>query len=108
MLEIQSIIHHQLGRDAAFTRIHELVATLSERFPQQVHQVHLQLHHQKIQVRFAAYGYMVGVQTEVTETDIIVHTELPESANKFQAKIVDAIVDRLESALAPSVTGQAA
>ncbi|MEZ6137206.1 MAG: polyhydroxyalkanoic acid system family protein [Pirellulaceae bacterium] len=104
MLAIESQIPHQLGRSVAAERMHELVASLSQRFPQQVHQVQLHLDEHRVDVSFAAYGYKVEWEAEINETCIILHGRIPDSAKPFRNKIEQAILARVEATLLPNQT----
>lgn len=99
MIEINSEIQHSLGQDAAVQRMHQLVASLSQRFPQQVHQVRLHLRDHRIDVSFAAYGYVVQWQAEIYDDQVSLRGKIPDSARKFRSKIEQSIVARVEDCL---------
>lgn len=101
MLAIESQIPHTLGREAAIERVHQLVATLSQRFPQQVHQIELHLRDDRVDVSFAAYGYVVHWEAEVNADCVILHGKIPDAARPFRNKIEQAIVARIEADLLP-------
>ena len=102
MITIQSNVQHSLGQEAAVERIHQLVASLSERFPQQVHQVQLHLNEHCVDVDFAAYGYQVSWHAEIYDDQISLTGQIPKSAKKFEQKIEEAIVTRIEETLLPT------
>ena len=102
MITIQSNVQHSLGQEAAVERIHQLVASLSERFPQQVHQVQLHLNEHCVDVDFAAYGYQVSWHAEIYDDQISLTGQIPKSAKKFEQKIEEAIVTRSEETLLPT------
>lgn len=104
MIPIESQVAHSLGRDVAVERIHQLVATLSQRFPQQVHQVQSDLHEQRVDVSFAAYGYMVRWQAEIHEATVVLHGQIPDAAKPFKNKIEQAILARVEDTLMPTIS----
>lgn len=108
MIEIESSIQHSLGQEAAVQRMHQLVATLTESFPHQVHQVKLHLRDHWIDVSFAAYGYLVQWKAEVYDDQVVLHGRIPDSASKFKRKIEQAILARVEPALALSMRRRAA
>jgi Putative polyhydroxyalkanoic acid system protein (PHA_gran_rgn) len=99
MLEISTLVSHALGRKAALDRIHQMVDFLTERFPQQVHQVASQWNDNRLSIRFAAYGYLVHWEVIVREGDVCLKGEIPDSARAFRSKIEQTIVDRLETVL---------
>jgi hypothetical protein len=101
MIVIESQVAHQLGRIGAVKRVREFVGSLPQRFPQQVHQVTMQVHDDYVEVRFAAYGYMVQWKAEVKESCIVLHGLIPDSARKFQDKMMQTVVDRVSEALQP-------
>lgn len=102
MIPIESQVAHSLGREAAVERMHQMVASLSERFPQQVHQIQLDLQEQRIDVSFAAYGYMVQWQADIDEEAVILHGKIPDSARPYKNKIEQAILARVEETLMPA------
>lgn len=79
-----------------------MVATLTQRFPQQVHQVSLHMKDHRIDVSFAAYGYLVSWRAEVYDDQVSLMGFIPESARSFQGKMEQAVVSRLEAALTPN------
>ena len=101
MIQIETSVPHQLGKTVATNRIQNLVGTLSQRFPQQVHQVQLRLSEHHVDVSFAAYGYMVQWQADIAEDRILLHGSIPDTAKQFQHKIEQAIVARVEDSLSP-------
>jgi hypothetical protein len=108
MIEIQSSVQHSLGQEEALARVHQLVATLTQRFPQQVHQVQLHMKDHRVNVSFAAYGYVVSWHAEIFDDQISLLGQIPESARKFQTKIEQAILMRLEESLRPGRRSQVA
>lgn len=103
MIEIHSTIQHCLGQEEAIARIHQMVATLTQRFPQQVHQVNLHMKDHRVDVSFAAYGYLVSWRAEVYDDQVSLLGLIPESAKKFQGKMEQAVVSRLEMTLQTSI-----
>ena len=99
MIEIHSQISHQLGQSAAVHRMHELVGSLPQRFPQQVHQVKLLVQDHSVEVSFAAYGYLVHWKADVQEDCILLQGKIPDSAKKFKNKMEQTIVNRVATAL---------
>ncbi len=108
MIEIEAEISHALGQQAALERMHHLVASLNQRFRQQVHRVQMNIKDQRLDVSFAAYGYVVHWEAEVYDDHISLLGRIPESASKFRRKIEEAVVDRVETALLPLDYGRAA
>ncbi|MCC7334105.1 MAG: polyhydroxyalkanoic acid system family protein [Pirellulaceae bacterium] len=108
MIEIESSIQHSLGQELAVQRMHQLVASLTERFPSQVHQVRLHLKDHWIDVSFAAYGYLVHWKAEVYDDQVALHGRIPDSASKFKRKIEEAILSRVEPALVMGASRRAA
>lgn len=102
MIAIESRISHGLGQQAAVERIHQLAASLSQRFPQQVHQVQLQLQEHCVDVSFAAYGYVVAWQAEIQDEAVVLHGKIPDAARPFKNKIEQAITARVEATLGSS------
>lgn len=102
MIEIESAIQHSLGQEEAVARIHQMVASLSQRFPQQVHQVQLSLKDNCANVTFAAYGYVVTWRAEIYDDQVSLYGRIPDSAKKFERKIEQAIVSRVEATLVPT------
>lgn len=102
MIEIESSVSHQLGKTGAVKRIREFVGSLPQRFPQQVHQVSMQAHDNAVEVRFAAYGYIIQWKAEVYDTCIVLHGLIPDAARKFQHKMMQTVVDRLTDAVRPA------
>ena len=100
MIEIKSSVQHCLGQTEAVNRIHQMVAGLTQRFPQQVHQVQLHLIEHRVDVKFAAYGYIVQWHAEIYDDQVSLTGQIPDSAKRFRAKIADAILSRVESTLA--------
>lgn len=103
MIEIESQVPHQLGRSNAVKRVREFVGSLPQRFPQQVHQVTMQIREDSVEVRFAAYGYIVEWKAEVRETCIVLHGLIPDSARKFQNKMLQTVVDRISEVVQPAI-----
>ncbi len=101
MREIQASVQHCLGQEEAIIRIHQLVASLTQRFPQQVHQVSLHMQDHRFDVSFAAYGYLVSWRAEVYDDQVSLLGLIPESAQKFARKMEQTVVSRLEEALTP-------
>ena len=99
MVEINSIVPHKLGRVDALDRMHQMVDSLGQRFPQQVHQVRSSWHDNKLNIRFAAYGYLVQWEAVVLEEQVSLLGQIPDTARVFKGKIEQAIVSRLESVL---------
>ncbi len=108
MIEIHTKVPHCLGQDEAVVRIQQMVASLSQRFPQQVHQVQLHLKDHRVEVGFAAYGYVVSWSAEIYDDEVHLMGRIPNSAKKFRAKIEQAIVSRVEATLLPSSLPRAA
>lgn len=105
MIEINTAVQHCLGQEEAIARIHQMVASLTQRFPQQVHQVNLHMKDHRFDVSFAAYGYLVSWRAEVYDDQVSLMGHIPESASKFKSKMEQAVVTRLEEALQlPSVS----
>ncbi len=101
MIHIESQIKHHLGQQAALERMHQLVASLSQRFPQQVHQIKLCFRDHKVDVNFAAYGYVVHWQAEIEEERVLLHGQIPDAARPFRNKIEQSILARVEDSLLP-------
>lgn len=99
MIEIQSAVQHSLGQEVATARMHDLVTSLSQRFPQQVHQIQLHLRDSRVDVSFAAYGYVVSWQADIYDDEVKLKGKIPDSAKKFQAKIEESIIARVEATL---------
>lgn len=99
MVEINTTVPHNLGRVDALERMHQLIDSLGERFPQQVHQVRSSWHDNKLNIRFAAYGYLVQWEAIVQEKQISLLGQIPDTARVFKAKIEETIVSRIESVL---------
>jgi Putative polyhydroxyalkanoic acid system protein (PHA_gran_rgn) len=99
MLEISTCVAHNLGRVSALKRIHQMVDSLTERFPQQVHQVSSVWDNNRLNIRFAAYGYLVQWEAVVREDDVSLKGQIPDAARVFKCKIEQAIVARLETVL---------
>lgn len=99
MVEINTIVPHKLGRVDALDRIHQMVDTLGQRFPQQVHQVRSSWRDNKLNIRFAAYGYLVQWEAVVLEEQVSLLGQIPDAARVFKGKIEQAIVARLETVL---------
>lgn len=110
MIEIQSAVQHQLNQQEATCRIHRMVASLTELFPQQVHQISLMMKDHRFEVSFAAYGYLVSWRAEVLDDQVALIGWIPDSAKKFEDKMEQAIVSRIEAALqsAPEQTTERA
>lgn len=108
MIEIESTIQHSLGQELAVQRMHQLVASLTQRFPQQVHQVQLHLKDHWIDVSFAAYGYVVRWKAEIYDDQVTLTGYLPDSARKFQRKIEQSIMQRVEAMLVMTYRRRAA
>ncbi len=103
MIPIETKVPHGLGQAAALERMHELVASLTERYPQQVHQVQLSLRANHISVRFAAYGYIVEWEADIEADGILLAGRIPDSAKPYRNKIEQAITARVEAALLDEV-----
>ena len=103
MIEIHSSVQHSLGQQEAIARIHQLVASMTQRFPQQVHRVELLMQDHQVDVSFAAYGYIVSWKAEVYDDEVSLTGELPDSARKFQGKMEQAVISRIETALAITI-----
>ncbi len=99
MVEINTLVTHRLGRASALDRIHQMVDSLSQRFPQQVHQVRSTWDDNKLNIRFAAYGYLVQWEAVILEEEIALLGQIPDAARVFKGKIEQAIVSRIESVL---------
>ena len=99
MVEINTLVSHRLGRIAALDRMHQMVDSLSQRFPQQVHQVRSSWQDNKLNIRFAAYGYLVQWEAVVLEEQVLLVGQIPDAARVFKGKIEQAIVARLETVL---------
>ncbi len=107
MVEIHTLVSHRLGRIAALERMHQMADSLSQRFPQQVHQVSSTWNGNKLNIRFAAYGFLVQWEAIVQEQQIALLGQIPDAARAFKSKIEQAIVSRLEVVLNESVGVQA-
>jgi hypothetical protein len=103
MIEIESQVTHQLGQQSAIKRVREFVGSLPQRFPEQVHQVSMHVHDESVEVQFAAYGYIVQWKAEVLESCVLLHGRIPDSASKFQNKMLATVFDRLSQALQPTI-----
>ena len=101
MIEINTAVQHCLGQKEAIARIHQMVATLTQRFPSQVHQVNLHMKDHRFDVSFAAYGYLVSWRAEVFDDQVSLLGLIPESAKQFKGKMEQTIVSRLEETLTP-------
>lgn len=101
MIELESSVSHQLGRVGAVKRIQEFVGSLPQRFPEQVHQVTMQAYENAVEVRFAAYGYVLQWKAEVYDTCIVLHGTIPDAARKFKEKMMQTVVDRISDAVRP-------
>lgn len=101
MIEINTSVQHCLGQEEALTRIQLMVANLTQTFPQQVHQVNLHMKDHRVDVSFAAYGYLVSWRAEVYDDQISLLGLIPETAKPFQNKMEQAVVSRLEATLCP-------
>ena len=99
MVEINTIVTHNLGRVNALDRMHQMVDSLGQRFPQQVHQVRSSWNDNKLNIRFAAYGYLVQWEAIVLEEQVSLLGQIPDTARVFKGKIEQAIVSRIESVL---------
>jgi hypothetical protein len=108
VIEIESTIQHSLGQELAVQRMHQLVASLTQRFPQQVHQVQLHLKDHWVHVSFAAYGYVVQWKAEIYDDQVTLTGQIPDSANKFRRKIEQAILERVEAVLVMDICRRAA
>jgi hypothetical protein len=102
MVEIITLVSHRLGRVDALDRMHQMVDSLGQRFPQQVHQVRSSWRDNKLNIRFAAYGYLVQWEAVVLEEQVSLHGQIPDAARVFKGKIEQAIVSRLETVLSES------
>ncbi len=103
MIELESSVTHQLGKVGAVKRIQEFVGSLPQRFPEQVHQVSMLAHDNAVEVRFAAYGYILQWKAEVYDTCIVLHGWIPDAARKFKDKMMQTVEDRIAEAVRPSV-----
>lgn len=103
MIEIESSVNHQLGRSGAVKRVQEFIGSLPQKFPQQVHQVSMQSNDNAVEVRFAAYGYVIQWKAEVFDTCIVLHGLIPDAARKFKNKMLQTVVDRLSEAVRPAI-----
>lgn len=101
MIEINTAVQHCLGQKEAIARIHQMVASLTQRFPQQVHQVNLHMKDHRFDVSFAAYGYLVTWRAEVFDDQVSLMGHIPESAQQFRGKMERTVVSRIEEALVP-------
>lgn len=102
MIRIESEIQHCLGQEEATSRMRQLLANLSERFPEQVHQVKIHLSGDQAEVSFAAYGYVVTYRAEIYDDQVLLVGTIPDSAKKFESKISEAILSRVEATLMPA------
>lgn len=103
MIKLESKVQHQLGRTGGVKRIQEFVGSLPQLFPQQVHQVSMNAHDNAVEVRFAAYGYVVEWKAEVFDSCIVLHGLIPDAARKFKTKIMQTVIDRINEAVRPSL-----
>lgn len=99
MIEIATSVQHSLGQEEAIARLHQMVASMTQRFPQQVHQVNLHMTDHRFDVSFAAYGYLVSWRAEVYDDQVSLMGLIPESAKKFAGKMEQAVVTRIEETL---------
>jgi hypothetical protein len=104
MIEIESRVVHQLGRVSAIKKLREFVGSLPQRFPEQVHQVSMKMHEDSVEVQFAAYGYMVQWRALVEESSIVLQGSIPDSARRFQNKMLQTVVDRISEAMRPMMS----
>ncbi len=102
MIEIQAEVQHGLGQETAILRVQELVATMTEKFPQQVHRVQWQACNQRICVQFVAYGFQVFWQADIYDDAVTLSGRIPNSARGVRNKIIQATVARLEEVLQPA------
>ncbi len=108
MITIESSVQHCLGQKMAVVRLRELIADLSQRFPQQVHQVKLNINAHVMNVSFAAYGYVVHWSAEVFDDQVSLVGQIPDSAAPYESKMEQAVVARLEECLTQAVWARAA
>ncbi len=108
MVEIHSLVSHRLGRVVALECMHQMADSLGQRFPQQVHQVSSSWHDNKLNIRFAAYGFLVQWEAIVQEEQVALLGQIPDSARAFKGKIEQAIVARLEVVLAETTSANKA
>lgn len=108
MIPIESTVHHQLGQQAAMQRIHHMAASLAQLFPQQVHQIEWHQQDHRIDVQFAAYGYVVAWEADVQESAVYLHGRIPDAAKPYRNKILQVITARVEETLAPFASDQTA
>jgi len=101
MINVSFSVQHSLGQDDAIKRMYALVNEMTQRFPQQVHQVRLRLIDHLIDVEFEAYGFLVSWRAEVFEDEVSLAGQLPDSAAPFQAKMQQVVFARVEEALRP-------
>lgn len=99
MLEIETLVCHGLGQADAMDRMHQMVDSLPERFPQQVHQVRSAWEDNMLHIRFATYGYIVQWKATVKADQVELVGQIPDAASPYKSKIEQVIVSRLETVL---------
>ncbi len=102
MIELESSVTHQLVKWALSSASKSLWARCPT-LPEQVHQVSMLAHDNAVEVRFAAYGYILQWKAEVYDTCIVLHGWIPDAARKFKDKMMQTVEDRIAEAVRPSV-----
>ncbi|QDV23895.1 hypothetical protein Q31a_22050 [Aureliella helgolandensis] len=108
MIEIDSNVQHSLGQEVAVERLHNLAVNLAQRFPQQVHQLKMHFKNHRIDVDFAAYGYVVHWTAEVFDDQVSLHGTVPDSAKVFAGKMKQTITGHVAQELFSSPLRRAA
>ncbi|RMF40992.1 MAG: hypothetical protein D6753_10535 [Planctomycetota bacterium] len=104
MIELHAEVQHSLGQERAIERVRQLVATLTEAFPQQVHRVQWHARNQSVFVQFVAYGFPVSWRADIYDDIVSLSGAIPDSARSVRRKIIEATVARVEQVLHPGVT----
>ena len=96
MVEIETSVNHHLGDEAALERLHQMVDSLEDRYPDQVHRVESSWNGNELEISFAAYGYNIKWHATVLADRIALTGRIPTAARGFRSKIEQAIVARVE------------
>ncbi|MCA9152640.1 MAG: polyhydroxyalkanoic acid system family protein [Planctomycetales bacterium] len=92
-------VAHQLGQDAAKTRLDTFLQKVSEKYPGQIGDMNNSWEGNILKFSFATFGIKISGQMEVFDDKVALNGEIPFSAMMFKGKISNGIKEGLERAL---------
>ena len=99
MPEFKATVPHDLGKEAAKSKLESFVARLREKYPDQVNEATANWSGDELQFGFTSFGIKITGTITVEPQQVTVHGQIPFAATMFKGKIVDSVTQGLERAL---------